>query len=70
MPVVYLKNPAGGLHATILKEAKIHTANHNQFIIVKNSDKNETEIKVNLNMTPNAIGWSLASDLGLYIKLV
>ena len=53
----------------MLKEAKIHIINNEQFIIVKNSDKNETEIKVNLNMTSNASGWSLASDLGLYIKL-
>ena len=52
----------------MLKETKIHSINNEQFIKLKNSDKNESEIMVNLNMTPNANGWELATDHGLYVK--
>ena len=68
MPIVYLKNTNGSTHATMLKETKIYTINNEQFIKLKNSNKNESEIMVNLNMTPNANGWALATDHGLYIK--
>ena len=52
----------------MLKETKIYTINNEQFIKLKNSNKNESEIMINLNMTPNANGWALAADHGLYIK--
>ena len=52
----------------MLKEAKIYTINNEQVVKLKNSNENESEIIVNLNMTPNANGWELASDHGLYIK--
>ena len=67
MPIVYLKHTSGLTHATMLKESKIHMINNEQFIKLKNSDKNESEIVVNLNMTPNANGWELATDHGLYV---
>ena len=56
------------MHATMLKESKIHTKNNEQFIKLKNSNKNESEIMVNLNLMPNASGWELAADHGLYIE--
>ena len=68
LPIVYLENSTGGFHATILKETKISTINNNQFIIVKNSDTNESEIQVNLDMTQRTNGWRLAVDVGLYIE--
>ena len=52
----------------MLKESKIYTINNEQFIKLKNSDKNESEIMVNLNMTPNVNGWKLATNQGLYIQ--
>ena len=69
LPVLYLKHTSGLLHATMLKETKIYTINNEQVVKLKNSNENEPEIIVNVNMTPNANGWKLASDHGLYIKL-
>ena len=68
MPIIYLKNMSGDIHATVLKETKIHTINNEQFIKLKNSDKKESEIVVNLNKTPNSNGWELFSDSGIYFK--
>ena len=68
LPIVYLKHTSGATHATMLKEAKIYTINNEQFIKLKNSKKEESEIMMNLNLTPNANGWALKADYGLYIK--
>ena len=77
MPVVLLeksvRKPNGELtsisHCAVMKENTIHETGANRFIILKNSNKEDPELKIKLNMTSSQNDWKLLTPICYYIKL-
>ena len=71
MPIVMLTNVNPGHHSqhlAVLKKNTVFRSGRNRYVVIKNSDKNEPTIEVNLNLSPNRNGWSLLGTACFYIK--
>ena len=71
MPIVMLQNSnigQHGQHLAVLKENTVFGCGPDRFVKIKNSDQNEPEIEVKLDLSSNSNGWSLVATACIYIE--